>query len=192
MRIFIAIDLPGSIRRELERWQNLFRSALSLAPASANEIRWMRPEGIHLTLRFLGEVSAAGVDLLVERLQRLGTFKPFPVEVKGFGFFPDARRPRVFWAGVTVPPELTALATGIETTVAGLDFGKELRLYKPHLTLARFKSVSPQPVLEAMSKQEGNLSLGRFRVSEFYIFESKLTAGTAPQYHKLARLPMRQ
>ncbi|SRR5487761_1484953 len=188
MRIFIAIDLPGSIRSELERKQDLFRAALSHSPGDAAGIRWTRPEGIHLTLKFLGEVSEAGLERLVEHLGRLEPFEAFPVEVENFGFFPDARHPRVFWAGITAPIELAALAA---RAAADLGFGKELRPFSPHLTLARFRPARPQTVLEAMSKREEDVSLGRFVVSEFFVFESKLSASAAPEYRKVARFPLR-
>jgi len=191
MRIFIAIDLPGSIRSEIERRQNFFRAALSHSPGDAAGIRWTRPEAIHLTLKFLGEVTDAGLERLVEHLGRLEPFEAFSLEVKSFGFFPDARHPRVFWAGVMGPPELPALSVLIETAVSDLSFGKELRPFSPHLTLARFRSNRPQTVLEAMSKREEDVSLGRFVVSEFFVFESKLSASAAPEYRKVTRFPLR-
>jgi|SRR5579875_601762 len=191
MRIFIAIDLPSSIRSDIERKQKLFRAALSHNPKDAAGIRWTQPEGIHLTLKFLGEVPEGGLEHVIERLSRLELFEAFPVEVKNFGFFPDARHPRVFWAGVTGPPQLPALATLIETAVSDLGFCKELRPFKPHLTLARFRLTRPQSVLEVMSKREEDTSLGQFVVSEFFVFESKLSATAAPEYRKLARFPLR-
>jgi len=167
------------------------RVALSPGSEDGAEVRWTRPEGIHLTLKFLGEVPEAGLERLVDHLGRLGPFEAFSVEVKGFGFFPDARRPRVFWAGVMAPPELATLSVRVETAAANLGFGKELRSFRPHLTLARFRSARPQPVLEALSKGKEDVSLGRFVVSEYFVFESKLSSTAPPEYRKLARLPAR-
>ena len=93
MRAFIAIDLPEALHAALAEAQQDFRSA-------CRDARWTRPEGIHLTLKFLGEISDAQTKQVVEALAQIGPFEPFPVEVKGFGFFPQAQRPRVFWAGV--------------------------------------------------------------------------------------------
>ncbi|MGH9354946.1 MAG: RNA 2',3'-cyclic phosphodiesterase [Terriglobia bacterium] len=186
MRTFIAIDLPGPVRSELERMQTLFRTSLSSAPA-ANQIRWARSEGIHLTLKFLGEVSELTSERLIEHLRRLEPFKAFPVEVKGFGYFPDGHQPRVLWAGVTASPELTALAVAVEAVAAGLGLGKELRLHRPHLTLARFRSPHCQAELQLICGQEKDAFVGRFTISEFFLFESRL--GASPEYRKLARFP---
>src|SRR5271157_5147054 len=107
MRVFIAIDLPEPLRAALAEAQLAFRSA-------CRDARWTRPEGIHLTLKFLGEISDAQTKQVVEGLAQIGPFKPFSVEVKGFGFFPEAHRPRVFWAGVAAPPVLAELAAWIK------------------------------------------------------------------------------
>ncbi|MGH9375621.1 MAG: RNA 2',3'-cyclic phosphodiesterase, partial [Terriglobia bacterium] len=174
MKVFIAIDLPSSIRRELERKQDALRAALSSGPSREDqEIRWVRPEAIHLTLKFLGEISEPELERLIEHLRRLGPFEAFPVEVSGFGFFPDARRPRVLWAGVTASPPLLALAAKVEAAAAGSGF--EIRPFRPHLTLARFRSSRPQSILEVIAKREEDASMGRFTVSEFAVFESKLS-----------------
>ena len=105
MRAFIAIELPEEIRDELRRRQQAFHA---ICPRSAvcRDARWTRPEGIHLTLKFLGEISEDTSQRVIEALDGLGTVKKFQVEVRGFGFFPDARRPRVFWAGVSASPAL--------------------------------------------------------------------------------------
>src|ERR1017187_1367871 len=107
MRAFIAVDLPDSLHAALAHAQQAFRSA-------CQEARWTRPEGIHLTLKFLGEISDAQTKQVVEALAPIGTFEPFSVEVKGFGFFPNARRPRVFWAEVVAPPALAELAAQVD------------------------------------------------------------------------------
>jgi 2'-5' RNA ligase len=182
MRAFIAIDLPEMIRTELQRRQSAFRAA-------SPDARWTRPEGIHLTLKFLGEISDEQVGKVTEALKELGPFENFGVEVKGLGFFPDARRPRVFWAGVEAPPPLGELAGRVEDCMERLGFGREGRAYRPHLTLARFKNPRPQPALAELAGRENETSLGRFEVSEFFLFESKLSPRGA-EYRKVARFPI--
>lgn len=181
MRAFIAIELPDELHDRLAREQTRFRAA-------AADARWTRPEGIHLTLKFLGEISEEQVAQVKEALEEIGSFEPFGVRAKGFGFFPDARRPRVFWAGLDAPPELAQLAARIESAMATLGFATENRAFSPHLTLARFKEPRPQPRLLALIADQGEMDLGEFEASEFYLWESKLSPQGA-QYRKVARFP---
>ena len=185
MRCFIAIDLPAGIQRALGEQQAAFRAALARPDA---EVRWTRAEGIHLTLKFLGGISDRQVAEVTEALASLGPFERFPVEVKGFGFFPGARRPRVFWVGVEAPAALVELAGRVEAAMEKLGFTPEQRAFTPHLTLARFKSPRPQPALEGLAQERAGLSLGRFEVSEFFLIESKLSPHGA-EYSKVARFP---
>lgn len=181
MRAFIAIDLPDPLRAALGEAQQAFRSA-------CRDARWTRPEGIHLTLKFLGEISDAQTKQVVEALARIGPIEPFTVEVKGFGFFPQAHRPRVFWAGVEAPPALAELATQVESHMEKVGFAREDRPFSPHLTLARFQVPRPQPELEAAIATRAATSLGKFEAAEFFLFESKLSPQGA-QYRKVMRFP---
>ena len=181
MRTFIAIDLPESIRAELRRRQASFRSASA-------DARWTHPEGIHLTLKFLGEISDARVKEVSQSLKTLGRFESFTVGLKGFGFFPDARRPRVFWAGVEAPADLGHLVEQVETAMQKIGFAREGRTFRPHLTLARFRVPQPQPALQLLLAQQTEQELGNFEVSEFFLFESKLLPQGA-EYRKVERFP---
>jgi 2'-5' RNA ligase len=181
MRAFIAIDLPDSIHSALVEKQAALRPACP-------DARWTRPEGIHLTLKFLGQINDVQVERVTGALASLGRFEAFWVEVKGFGFFPDARRPRVFWVGLEAPPELSELATRVEALMEGIGFPREQRVFTPHLTLARFQVPRPQPALRELLNQQGELDLGRFEVSELFLFESKLSPRGA-EYRKVARFP---
>jgi len=181
MRAFIAIDLPESIRAELRRKQASFRSVCP-------EARWTQPQGIHLTLKFLGEISDRQVREVCEGLKKLARIESFTIGLKGFGFFPDARRPRVFWAGVDAPPNLLQLAEQVEEAMAKIGFAREERAFRPHLTLARFRVPQAQPALQALLSQQGEQDLGKFEVSEFFLFESKLSPQGA-EYRKVERFP---
>jgi len=181
MRAFIAIDLPETVHAALAEAQQSFRSA-------CRDARWTRAEGIHLTLKFLGEISDAQTKQVVEALAQIGPFEPFSVEVNGFGVFPQARRPRVFWAGVVAPPALEELAARVESHMEKIGFAREDRAFAPHLTLARFQVPRPQPALEAALAARATTSLGKFEASEFFLFESKLSPQGA-QYRKVMRFP---
>jgi 2'-5' RNA ligase len=139
-------------------------------------------------LKFLGEISDAQTKQVVEALTEVGLFESFAVEVKGFGFFPQARRPRVFWAGVMAPPALEELAVRIEGRMERVGFAREDRAFSPHLTLARFPAPRPQPALEAAVSARAASPLGQFEASQFFLFESKLSPQGA-QYRKLMRFP---
>lgn len=181
MRAFIALDLPSPLRAALAEEQAAFRTASS-------DARWTEADGIHLTLKFLGQISEQQLRQVTGGLEALGPFEKFSVEVKGFGFFPDARHPRVFWAGLVAPPALAELARRVEDSMEKLGFAREARPFNPHLTLARFRISRPQPALHALVEREGSPPLGRFEVSEFFLFESKLSPRGA-EYQKLARFP---
>jgi 2'-5' RNA ligase len=181
MRAFIAIELPETIRSTLRRKQALFRSV-------SPDARWTEPEGIHLTLKFLGEVPDPRVKEVCGRLKNLGPFEAFIMQLKGFGFFPDARRPRVLWVGVETLSSLSRLAEQIEEAMQGIGFARENRAFRPHLTLARFRVPRPQPALEALFVQQQAQELGNFEASEFYLFESKLSPQGA-EYRMVERFP---
>jgi len=181
MREFIAIELPESVREALRREQARFREVCP-------DARWTRPEGIHLTLKFLGDTSSQQETQVKDALSRMAPFEKFTVRVQGFGFFPDAKRPRVFWAGLDAPPALAQLAAQVESALAPLGFAPENRPFKPHLTLARFKVPRPQPKLEALLAVQNQPLLGTFEVSEFFLWESRLLPGGA-EYHKVASFP---
>lgn len=179
MRAFIAIELPDSLRDALAREQARFR-------AVCPDARWTRTEGIHLTLKFLGEISVEQAEEVKNALEKLERFEKFIVQVKGFGFFPNSNRPRVFWAGLDAPPDLARLAAQVESSMADIGFPPENRDFSPHLTLARFKVTRPQPKLQALLAQQSDPFLGSFEVSEFLLWESKLSARGA-EYRKVAR-----
>lgn len=181
MRAFIAIELPASIREALAREQARFR-------AVSADARWTRPEGIHLTLKFLGDISAGQEAEVKNALGRIERFERFTVRVEGFGFFPDAKRPRVFWAGLEAPPGLARLAAQVESAMACVGFPPEDRPFRPHLTLARFTNPRPQPKFGPLLAAEEGPPLGSFEVSEFFLWESRLLPGGA-EYRKVARFP---
>jgi len=181
MRAFIAVDLPESIRATLRHKQTAFRS---VAPGA----RWTEPEGIHLTLKFLGEVSDSKVREVSERLRKLGPFEPFAIRVAGLGFFPDGRRPRVFWVGIEESASLIRLAQHVDKEMQAIGFAREERAFRPHLTLARFREPQALPALQAAISGQGEEDLGSFEVSDFFLFESKLSPHGA-QYRKVERFP---
>lgn len=131
MRLFIALTPPAEVQRAV--WE-------AFRPLRAHElpVKWVAPEGVHLTLKFLGEVDDERRDDLVATLgaAAAGTH-PLALTVRGAGAFPDLERPRVFWAGVEPDAALELLADHVERGFAPLGFPTEARAFRPHLTLGR-------------------------------------------------------
>lgn len=135
MRTFIAIELDKKITDALAEIQKELKS-------SQADIKWVRPENIHLTLKFLGEVEEARIKEIIQRLKELGSqIKPFALRISGLGTFPGLKSARVIWAGIKEDTdELMKLAKMIEDGLITLGFPKENREFSAHLTLGRFRS----------------------------------------------------
>jgi len=135
LRVFIAIDLPETLRAEIGRLQ------ASLKKLGA-DVRWVRPEGVHLTLKFLGEVEEKTVEALAGSVESVCAVHPPPtLALAGTGVFPDQRRPRVVWVGLEgdLAP-LTELQQAIDRAAEAFGFEPEKRAFNPHLTLGRVRS----------------------------------------------------
>ena len=135
VRAFVAVFPPLAVREALV-------GAARELPV-AGEVRWVRPENVHLTLKFLGDVSEDDLlDRVTEALEPIRErHEPFEAEPSGFGAFPSTRRARILWAGIGEGSEpLRALAKDVEASLNPLGFGREDRVYRPHLTLGRARS----------------------------------------------------
>jgi 2'-5' RNA ligase len=134
LRTFVAIELDESIKTELQQVQDLL--AAQIAPRS---VRWVRPAGIHLTLKFLGDTPQDKIEAIQAALvQATVTAQPFAIALAGLGCFPDLRRPQVVWVGLSEPTgALMQLRDSVESFVAPLGFPTERRAFRPHLTLGR-------------------------------------------------------
>lgn len=131
MRLFVAVNLPGSTRRAI--WD-------AAAPLRAGRypVRWVDPDGIHLTLKFLGDVDDAREDEVHRGLAAAAQgAKAFPLVLHGFGAFPTPQHPRVIWVGCEAAPPLELLQHRLEQEMARIGFPLEGRPFQPHLTLGR-------------------------------------------------------
>jgi len=135
VRAFIAVELPPDIKDALKSVQDLLRK-------TGADVRWVRPEGIHLTLKFLGDMDASIVDDLAGALKgSLEGRGAVGLRLGGTGVFPNRRAPRVVWAGLDGDVDrLAELAEIVEGVCEGFGFERETRPFKPHLTLGRVKS----------------------------------------------------
>ena len=140
----------------------------------APQVKWVRAENLHVTLKFLGETESAKLGALQNVLAAVRSSDPVNLEFRGLGFFPNEKRPRVLWAGMEASPNLKTLAADIDRAAHRLGFLLEDRPFTPHLTLARFSLPGiPPKLLQAVNEKTGQ-SFGSLRTQEFHLIESKL------------------
>jgi RNA 2',3'-cyclic 3'-phosphodiesterase len=170
MRLFIAVELPDHIRSALGIVQHELRPL-------TNTARWVAPESIHITLKFLGEVRDKRLEEIHFALKGL-SWKPFPITVRGVGFFPGTRSPRVFWAGMEAPT-MKELAEQLDHRMEPLGFEKEKRAFRPHITLARAKNTRIDTSLVSAATPFNEHEFGSFTVDRVFLFKSTLKPGGA-------------
>lgn len=139
------------------------------------EVRWVAEANLHFTLKFLGDVEEAQIEPISHALvDALRPFSRFTLNAKGLGVFPDLRRARVLWVGLQ-GGNLAALALKVESTMVSLGFAPELRNFKPHLTIGRWRRFdgSPKKLAEALERWQG-FEFGRSEVEEVIFFHSVL------------------
>ena len=167
MRLFIAIEIPENIR-------TAFASLLKEFRAIAPQLKWVRAENLHVTLKFLGETESAKLAALQNVLSAVRSPAPVNLEFRGLGFFPNEKRPRVFWAGMETSPNLKTLAADIDQGVHRLGFPLEERPFTAHLTLARVPLPGIPPIFLQAIKEKSTQSFGSLRPHRFHLIESKL------------------
>jgi 2'-5' RNA ligase len=190
IRSFIAIDLPKSLQDAIEQVSHQLQNQ-----AGAKAVRWVPAKNIHLTLKFLGEVSSNNLELLTKILQTEVTrHHCFEIVVGGLGAFPSIHRPRVIWIGVEAPLALHSLQRSIESETIRLGYTPEERPFSAHLTLGRVShNASPEEVRtigNTLTSMQVGL-LGTARVERVRLFRSDLEPGGAV-YTPLNTIPLAQ
>jgi len=181
MRLFVALDIPDAVRRAL-------RELIARLKPKCADARWVRPEGMHVTLKFLGETDAAKLDSIKAALSPLRSDRPVDLDFRGLGFFPNEFHPRVIWCGVKGSSNLVTLAASVDAALQPLGFSAESREFSPHLTLARFDSHKGLDTLVRAANNLSSYDFGSARQSEFYLYQSVLKRGGA-EYTRLATFP---
>lgn len=189
IRTFIAIELSQEIRNSLNRLQD--RLKRQVPPRS---VRWVRPEAIHLTLKFLGDVPGPRMASISQAVETAcHGLDRFTLELVGLGCFPNPRRPRVVWVGVREPTgTLPRLQKAVESELAGLGFEPENRPFSPHLTLGRVQrkvSRSDRQRLGELIAGSDVGVVGRMTVPSVNVMRSDLRPSGAV-YAALARVPL--
>jgi 2'-5' RNA ligase len=185
IRSFVAIELPDRVRSRLTEIQEKLKEA-------AGDVRWARPEGIHLTLKFLGNIQEDDIPKISEALAPVASqASPFQCTVGSLGAFPNLKNPRVIWAGVDDPSgQLESLQRAVEARLEGLGFRSEKKVFKPHLTLGRVKSARGKKDLTARVEACRNETMGPIEVNEIILFRSDLKP-TGAVYSNLKSFKLR-
>jgi RNA 2',3'-cyclic 3'-phosphodiesterase len=193
MRVFVGVDPDDEIR---ERMAQFIAEMRVLAPG----VRWVTPESLHVTLKFIGEKPDKTVREIEASLGSVSADN-FDLSFRGCGFFPTAKSARVFWIGTEAPPTLERLAAQIDEALAGIGIPKETRAFSPHSTLARAGSGAPArnkrdkpnqqfAALQQKLAQLPSPDFGTMAAREFFLYRSQLS-GRGPLYTKIADFSLR-
>jgi len=178
MRLFVALDIPEDVRAAIG-------ALVAKLQDACRDARWVRVEGAHITLKFIGEVAFEKAEEIKSALATVPFPAPIAMSFRGVGFFPNERRPRVLWAGIEAGAELSALAAAVEMALEPLGIVRERRAFSPHITLARFESMNGIERLHAAIANAGSLEFGSAIAHEFHLYQSVLKRGGA-EYTRLA------
>jgi 2'-5' RNA ligase len=195
MRLFVALDIDDSIRGRIARFLD---GVCEFAP----DARWARPESLHVTLKFIGEQAGEDVVKIKQVLETIAA-EQFEVNFRGYGFFPGASAPRVFWIGVDGGTRLASLAASVDDTLAQFGIPKEEHAFNAHLTLARGGRGSGSPHRQKSDRANSSFSrlqerltalpapeFGTMAAREFFLYQSQTLPGGS-KYTKLAGFALR-
>lgn len=182
MRAFIALDIEAGIQKAM-------LGLIDKIKKPGDEVKWVRASAMHLTLKFLGEIPEARIADLSDGLERTVRGRPtFPLRVAGTGTFPSSGRPRVFWAGIDVHPQLMGLQRDLERELAVLGFSEEKRRFHPHLTLGRFKKAPSAATRRELSLHSDTV-FGEMKADRVILYHSRLLPAGA-EYHRLKEVEL--
>jgi RNA 2',3'-cyclic 3'-phosphodiesterase len=176
VRLFVGVDTGPEVASAIAAIvAELKPRASRLAPMA--RLTWAKPEHVHLTLRFIGEVDAARAATLAQAFERGVPLAPFTVEVGGLGVFPDRGQPRVLWVGLTGGVEtMTRLEDLVSTRLLQAGVPRDERPFRPHVTVARVRDAAdlrPAALFQGLA----DATIGTITVSSFTLFESRQTPG---------------
>jgi len=186
VRLFVALEIPAAVRDNLAAQIKELRD-LSIRVADKRP-RWVRPENLHVTLKFIGEVSPTKLDAIRSALLAIRSDAPVDLKFHGLGFFPNEQHPCVLWAGLDASANLTSLAGDIDGALESQEIERERRAFTPHLTLARIEPPDLHERLRAAIQENGAREFGSFQTREFHLIES-MRKPSGAEYTTLASFP---
>jgi RNA 2',3'-cyclic 3'-phosphodiesterase len=192
LRTFIAVEIPTHIQQAIQQKTEPLRKSLG-----TGLVRWVQTHNVHLTLKFLGDVSPANVDILTQMLQaEADSTSVFEIQINGAGSFPSLRRPRVLFVGIQASAGLEALYRGIESACGRLGYKADAnggRSFAPHLTIGRVKPeasrIDQQRIGDALAGLKID-SLDIARVDSVHLYKSELKP-SGPVYTKIFSAPLK-
>ncbi|MGV3722546.1 MAG: RNA 2',3'-cyclic phosphodiesterase [Actinomycetota bacterium] len=186
LRLFLAVPAAPQVRQ--------YSAAALQQLRGQGDVRWVRPDRVHLTLKFLGATPADRIPKICEVVRKTANeFSSFVVELAGVGAFPNARRPHTVWLGVEPAEQISRLAAQIDQAVEGLGFEREQRAFRAHLTLGRVKSSRGITALtNAMNRfNSSDAPPTMWPIEEIELIRSNLQP-TGPDYSTLERFALRR
>ena len=185
IRAFLAIVPPDDVLQALSRLQEKLKREIS------GKISWTRPQSQHLTLKFFGDVSTEDAKNICAAVKnRIASGSSLNLKIEKLGVFPDARRPRVLWCGITGEVEkLSVLRKQLDKDFADIGFPGEDRPFRAHLTLARIKDVHGLAGINEALIKHNAFAAGEFNCTELILFQSRLSPQGAV-YTKLAEFTL--
>lgn len=181
MRLFTGLEISPAV---LDRMDALLKR---LKPTA--RIQWSPIANLHITTKFIGEWPEDKLAELIQTLSAVPRTGSIPIRIGGLGFFPNAKSPRVFWAGVHAPSMLTTLAGETDRALDGLGIAAENRAYSPHLTLGRIKNAEPLNALRDAIQSSDPTDFGSFEATCFHLYRSK-PGPSGSVYSTLATFPL--
>lgn len=181
MRLFTGIDVPEAIKERLDVLISHLRAHAHL--------KWSPVYNLHITTKFIGQWPDEKLDQLTEALRGVTAPGPVEIEIRGLGWFPNARSPRVFWAGIEASPTLAELARVTDALMEKFGVPPETRRFSPHLTLARIKEPTPLDGMRRAIEKIESAEFGKFTAETFHLYRSQPGA-SGSIYTKLAGFPL--
>ena len=172
MRLFVALKISREVR------ENLASLIRDLHTADSHP-KWVNPDNLHVTLKFIGEVAPERVIEISDALAVVRTQQQLIAEFHGIGFFPDERRPSVVWVGIQPSDILSTLAAEVNRVLAVVAVPREEKTFAPHLTIARFKETRLSAGLRDEIEKRKSREFGTLAANEFHLIESKLKSSGA-------------
>ncbi len=184
IRAFIAVNLAPSVGEEIANVQSALKEA-------QGGIRWTRVEGMHLTLKFLGDIAREQVEPILTALRiALRDQQAFRILAQGLGAFPHLKRPKVLWAGLS-SEGLAGLQEKVESVLVAFDFPREAKGFLPHLTLGRVRSLRGWEQVLAVVKKHEHVRFGESIIDQVTLYQSTLRPDGAV-YSPLGTVPLRK
>ena len=173
LRTFIAVSLSGEIRDCLSRLQDILKT-------SNADVKWVKKDNIHLTLKFLGEIENKKIDEIIKAIDSLSnSISAFQLEISSIGAFPKKEAPRVIWVGLSQgDSETKQIAKELENAISKLGIPGESRPFSSHITLGRVRSaLNRKQLIEQLNYLEGNFPKERptCKIDKITLFKSTLT-----------------